>query len=80
MAQCGGAGVNQLGILGDSLIFLATVEKAKFRNQVRPNDEIKMVIKNKKISKAMLKQSGVAYIGDKIAAEAEWLCLVGKVD
>ena len=80
MAQCGGAGVNQLGILGDSLIFLATVEKAKFRNQVRPNDEIKMVIKNKKISKSMLKQSGVAYIGDKIAAEAEWLCLVGKVD
>ncbi len=80
MAQCGGAGVNQLGILGDSLIFLATVEKAKFRNQVRPNDEIKMVIKNKRISKSMLKQSGIAYIGDKIAAEAEWLCLVGKVE
>ncbi len=79
MAQCGGAGVNQLGILGDSLIFLATVEKAKFRNQVRPNDEIKMVIKNKKISKSIIKQSGIAYIGDKIAAEAEWLCLVGKV-
>ncbi len=80
MAQCGGAGVNQLGVLGDSLIFLATVEKAKFRNQVKPNDEIKMIIKNKRISKSMLRQSGTAYVGDKIAAEAEWLCLVGKVE
>ena len=78
MAQCGGAGVNKLGILGDSLIFLATIEKAKFRKQVRPGDEIKMVIKNKRISKTMLKQSGKAYLGDDVAAEAEWLCLVGK--
>ncbi len=78
MAQCGGAGVNKLGILGDSLIFLATVEKAKFRKQVRPGDEIRMVIRNKRISKSMLRQSGKAYLGDDVAAEAEWLCLVGR--
>ncbi len=78
LAQCGGAGINNLGVLGDSLIFLASVTKAKFRKQVRPGDEIKMVITNKRISKAMLRQSGIAYVNGEIAAEAEWLCLVGK--
>ncbi|MFW5815016.1 MAG: 3-hydroxyacyl-ACP dehydratase FabZ [Spirochaetota bacterium] len=77
MAQCGGAGVSKLGILGDKLFFLATVDKAKFRKQVRPNDEVRLEIENVKISRRMLKQSGKAYVGEEIAAEAEWMCLVG---
>ena len=77
MAQCGGAGINASGVLGDSLFFLATVDKAKFRRQVRPGDEVRMVIKNVRISKKMIKQSGQAFVGDELAAEAEWLCLVG---
>ena len=77
MAQCGGAGVSKLGVLGDKLFFLATVEKAKFRKQVRPNDEVRLEIENIKISKRMIKQSGKAYVADEIAAEAEWMCLVG---
>ena len=77
MAQCGGAGVSKLGVLGDKLFFLSTVEKAKFRKQVRPNDEVRLEIENIKISKRMIKQSGKAYVADEIAAEAEWMCLVG---
>lgn len=78
MAQVGGAGINKLGILPkDSLFFFASIDKVKFRNQVLPGDTVRFVIKNLRISKAMLKQSGVAYIGDKIAAEAEWMCIVG---
>ena len=78
MAQCGGAGVNSLGTLGqDSLFFLASVDKVKLRNQVRPGDEVRMEIKNLKVSPRMIKQSGKAYVGDNLAAEAEWLCLVG---
>lgn len=77
MAQCGGAGVRELGVLGEKLFFLATVEKAKFRKQVRPNDEVRLEIENIKISKRMIKQSGKAYVGDEVAAEAEWMCLVG---
>ncbi len=79
MAQCGGAGIRSMGILGeDSLFFLASVDKVKFRQQVRPGDEVKLVIKNLRISKKMLRQSGQAWVGDKLAAEAEWLCLVGS--
>jgi 3-hydroxyacyl-[acyl-carrier-protein] dehydratase len=77
MAQCGGAGIRELGAIGDKLFFLATVEKAKFRQQVRPNDEVRVEIDNIKISHRMIKQAGKAFVGDKLAAEAEWMCLVG---
>lgn len=76
MAQCGGAGIRASGKLGDALFFLATVEKAKFRRQVRPGDEIRMEIRNLRISPKTIKQAGKAFVGDELAAEAEWLCLV----
>lgn len=78
MAQCGGAGISSTGILGDALFFLATVDKAKFRRQVRPGDDVRMEIKNIRVSKKMIKQAGKAYVGEELAAEAEWLCLVGE--
>ncbi|HCC37113.1 MAG TPA: beta-hydroxyacyl-ACP dehydratase [Treponema sp.] len=78
MAQSGGAGLRKLGVLGDSaLFFLATVDKVKFRRQVRPGDEVRCEITNLRVSPKMIKQSGKAYVGDEIAAEAEWMCLVG---
>lgn len=76
MAQCGGAGVNALGTLGDALFFLATVEKAKFRRQVRPGDEVLFEVENLRVTPRTLKQKGKAYVGEELAAEAEWLCLV----
>ena len=80
MAQSGGAGVQKLGLLNsDSLFFLATVDKVKFRRQIRPGDEVRSEIENLRISPSMIKQRGKAYVGDELAAEAEWMCLVGKV-
>ncbi len=79
MAQCGGAGINEMGLLSDdALFFLATIEKAKFRKQVVPGDEVRFEIENVRISPKMLKQKGKAYVGEDIAAEAEWLCIVGS--
>lgn len=77
MAQCGGAGVRSLGTLGDALFFLASIEKAKFRRQVRPDEEVRLVIENKRISPRMIRQAGTAYVGEEVACEAQWLCLVG---
>ena len=77
MAQSGGAGLRKLGILGDgALFFLASVDKVKFRRQVRPGDELRSEVENLRVSKQMVKQSGKAYVGDELAAEAEWMCLV----
>jgi 3-hydroxyacyl-[acyl-carrier-protein] dehydratase len=77
MAQSGGAGLRKLGVLGgEALFFLATVDKVKFRRQVRPGDEVRSEIENLRVSPRMIKQSGKAYVGDELAAEAEWMCLV----
>ena len=79
MAQSGGAGLRKLGILGDgALFFLASVDKVKFRRQVRPGDELRSEVENLRVSPRMVKQSGKAYVGDELAAEAEWMCLVGN--
>jgi 3-hydroxyacyl-[acyl-carrier-protein] dehydratase len=78
MAQSGGAGLRKLGALGeDGLFFFATVDKVKFRRQVRPGDEVRSEIENLRVSSKMIKQRGKAYVGDELAAEAEWMCLVG---
>jgi 3-hydroxyacyl-[acyl-carrier-protein] dehydratase len=78
MAQSGGAGLSKLGVFGSgSLFFFATVDKVKFRRQVRPGDELRSEIVNLRVSPKMIKQSGKAYVGDELAAEAEWMCLVG---
>jgi 3-hydroxyacyl-[acyl-carrier-protein] dehydratase len=85
MAQSGGAGMKKVlnqknkdaGNSEEALFFLASVDKVKFRRQVRPGDEVRSEITNLRISAKMIKQSGKAYVGDELAAEAEWLCLVG---
>lgn len=79
MAQAGGLALLQMGSIdSDNPFFLATVSKAKFRIQVKPNDQVKIEVKNLRISDNMIKQAGKIYIGEKIAAEAEWMCLIGK--
>jgi len=79
MAQSGGAGLRKIGALGDdALFFFASVDKVKFRRQVRPGDEVRSEVVNLRVSPNMVKQQGKAYVGDELAAEAEWMCLVGK--
>jgi 3-hydroxyacyl-[acyl-carrier-protein] dehydratase len=79
MAQSGGAGLRKMGLLGgDALFFLASVDKVKFRRQVRPGEELRSEIENLRVSSKMIKQAGKAYVGTEIAVEAEWLCLVSS--
>ena len=79
MAQSGGAGLNKLGLLGggkDVLLFLASVDKVKFRRQVRPGEEVRSEIVNLRVSTSTIRQAGKAYVGNELAAEAEWLCVI----
>lgn len=80
MAQCGGAGLKQQKNDEDALFFLASVEKAKFRRQVVPGDEVRFEIVNERISGMMIKQKGKAFVGDEMAAEASWMCIMKKAD
>lgn len=76
LAQCGGAGARMISD-NPGLFFLAAVEKAKFRRRVKPGEEVRLVIRNLRLSKSTVRQSGKAYVGDELAAEAEWLALIG---
>ena len=79
MAKAGGAALSSMGKFEKgALFFLATVDKVKFRAQVRPGDTVRIEVKNLRVSSQMIKQSGKLYVGDATAAEAEWMCLVGK--
>ena len=79
MAQAGGMALLQRGsIPKNNPFFLASIVKAKFRMQVTPNTTVKIEIKNLRVSENMIRQSGIIYIREAIAAEAEWMCLIGK--
>lgn len=80
LAQCGGAGIASQSAGAGSILFLATVEKAKFRRQVRPGDEVRLEVTTTRSSPAMIRQSGKAYVSDELAAEATWLCLRGSAE
>jgi 3-hydroxyacyl-[acyl-carrier-protein] dehydratase len=83
MAQCGGAGVAAARETAPGSgeqperAFLASVEKAKFRRPVRPGDEVRIVVVTKRRTAVAIRQSGKVYVGEELAAEAEWLCLRG---
>jgi 3-hydroxyacyl-[acyl-carrier-protein] dehydratase len=77
MAQAGGAGLRKQGHEGN-LFFLASIEKAKFRRQVVPGDEVRMEVVNERVSGMMIKQRGKAFVGDELACEASWLCVSKK--
>lgn len=78
LAQCGGAGIRLKHVIPEEgIFFLATVNSAKFRRQVRPGDEVRMEISFIRSSPRLIKQSGKGYIGDELAVEAEWCCIIG---
>ncbi|MGM0432147.1 MAG: 3-hydroxyacyl-ACP dehydratase FabZ [Spirochaetota bacterium] len=79
MAQCGGAGLKKTGaVKSESLFFLTTVEKAKFRRQVRPGDTVSIEVENLRVSTSMIKQKGQITVGGEVAAEASWMCIIGE--
>lgn len=75
MAQCGGAGLVHAKLMQKSVFLLVSVAEAKFRRPVRPNEKLRLEIENLKISNRLVKQRGKAYVGEELAAEAEWFCV-----
>lgn len=79
MAQAGGAGLGQAGIIPLGTLFvLATVEKAKFRAQVKPGDEAIINVENVRVSQMILRQKGTITVNGEIAAEASWMCILAQ--
>ena len=78
MAQCGGAGMVQIGVFENQVFFLISVDGVKFRRPVRPGETLRMEIENVKVSQRLVKQRGCGWVGDELAVEAEWICVPKK--
>jgi 3-hydroxyacyl-[acyl-carrier-protein] dehydratase len=75
IVQCGGAGINKIGLCRKSLWGLASIENVRILGFVQPNTMVKMIVKNCKVSDKILKQTGTAYCKGKAVLEATWMCL-----
>jgi len=81
MAQVGGAGLGMSQLMQPgSLFVLGSVEKAKFRHQVRPGDTVRAEVENLRVSSHIIRQKGIVKMGDTVCAEASWMCLLAEGD
>lgn len=79
MAQVGGAGLAYAKILEPGQLFvLGSVEKAKFRKEVKPNDKCIVEVENLRVSKIGIKQKGCVKVNGEIVSQATWLCILVK--
>ncbi len=78
LAQCGGAGLVASGLIKNGVFLLVGVDNAKFRRQVRPNDKLRMEVENIRVSSRMAIQHGKAFVGDELAAEADFKSVMGS--
>ena len=77
MAQAGAVAVLSKEELKGKIAFLAAVDKAKFRKNVVPGDTLRLEVELLKLKKNAGVAKGVAYVGDKKAAEAEITFMIG---
>jgi 3-hydroxyacyl-[acyl-carrier-protein] dehydratase len=78
MAQAAGAlVVHTLGFTSDKrLVYFMTIDKARFRNPVRPGDMLRFPVKALRRRGPVWKFAGEAYVGDKLCAEAEFSAMI----
>lgn len=77
MAQAGAVAVLSKEEFKGKIAFLAAVDKAKFRKNVVPGDTLRLEVELLKLKKNAGVAKGIAYVGDKKAAEAEITFMIG---
>ena len=60
----------------DKLVFLMTIEKARFRNPVIPNCKLELNIEAVRSHGRVWKYKGEAFVGEKKMADAEWAATI----
>ncbi len=77
VAQCGGAGLVASGLVRNGVFLLISVDNVKFRRQVRPGEKLRMEVDNIRITSRVAKQHGKAFVGDELAMESDFMCVLG---
>ena len=60
----------------NKLVFLMTIDKARFRVPIMPPCELLLNVKVEKIKGKIWKYSGVAMVGNKVMADAQWMATI----
>jgi len=63
---------------GHGSVFFTGIDGAKFRQPVRPGDQLRLELTKVKQRGTLFRFKGSAYIGDKIAAECALQAMLGK--
>lgn len=77
MAQAGAVAVLCKEEFKGKIAFLGAVNNAKFRKNVVPGDVLRLEVELVKLKKNAGIGKGIAYVGDKKAAEAEIIFMIG---
>ncbi|RXJ95519.1 3-hydroxyacyl-[acyl-carrier-protein] dehydratase FabZ [Arcobacter sp. AHV-9/2010] len=81
MAQCGGVlALKSSGLsdeeLKNKVIYFMSIDKAKFRNPVRPGDRLDYELTAIKMKSTLMVFEGKAYVDGKLTAEAEFKAMI----
>ena len=64
----------------NKLVFLMTIEKARFRAPIIPECELLLNVKVEKIKGRIWKYSGVAFVNQQKMADAQWMATIADRD
>lgn len=76
LAQASGILAVKSGAMGGKAVYFMSIEKAKFRKPVVPGDQLRLEVSILQSRGNVWKFSGIAFVEDKVAAEAEFTAMV----
>ena len=78
MAQVGAAGILSLPEYQGKIALFAGIDKARFRRQVVPGDQLRIEVRVTKLRGAVGKSEAKAFVGEELAAEAELMFAIDQ--
>lgn len=77
MAQVGACGILSMEEYKGKIAYFGAINNAKFRDKVVPGDTLRLEVDLLKLKKVAGIGKGIAYVGDKKVAEAEFTFMIG---
>ena len=77
MAQAGACAILSMEEYKGKIAYFGAINNAKFRDKVVPGDTLRLEVELLKLKKVAGIGKGVAYVGDKKIAEAEFTFMIG---
>lgn len=77
MAQAGACAILSMEEYKGKIAYFGAINNAKFRGKVVPGDTLRLEVELLKLKKVAGIGKGVAYVGDKKVAEAEFTFMIG---